>query len=234
MSRDRFPTALALAAALVLAAACGRESAPPPPPARDAGTKMAEASRRMGEAARQGDVQGMGEAAKSMGEAFVGGVQVEPVDFRELKAVLPEKLAGLGRTSSEGSRTNFMGIATARALATYEDGKGARLEAEILDAGTLTGIASAAFAWIHVDIDREGDDGYERTITLGGRKGYESYSRRTRTGELDVVVAGRFIVSLRGTGVEMKDFRAAIAGLALERLDALKDRGAPGAPVASK
>ena len=36
-----------------------------------------------GEAARQGDVQGMGEAARGMGEAFVGGVQVEPVDFRE-------------------------------------------------------------------------------------------------------------------------------------------------------
>lgn len=231
MSRIPRPATAALAAALLALAGCGRE-VPPPPPAKDSATKMEEASRSMGEAARQGDVQGMGEAAKRMGEAFVGGVQVEPVDFRELKAALPEKLAGLARTASEGSRTNFMGIATARALAAYEDGKGARLEAEILDAGSLTGIAAAAFAWIHVEIDREDDDGYERTITLGGRKGYERYSKRGRSGELDLAVGGRFIVTLRGTGVDMKAFRAAIEGLDLARLEALK--AAPGAAAAAK
>ena len=124
------------------------------------------------------EVQKMGEAMTRMGEAVVGGSQIEPVDFRELKALLPESVAGMKRTSSEGSRHNVMGIASSKAMAVYEDGKGARLEVEFMDVGTLTGVTAMAFAWLNVEVDKEGDDGYERTQTIAGRKAYERYSKR--------------------------------------------------------
>ena len=70
--------------------------------------------------------------------------------------------------------------------------------------GTLSGVTAMAFAWVNVEIDKEGTSGYERTTTVSGRKAYERYDKATRTGELDVIVAGRFIVGAKATGVEMK------------------------------
>jgi hypothetical protein len=208
-------------AALALAA-CGKEEPPRPV---DPGTKVEQAARQLGEAARQGDVHQAGEAMKQMGEALSGSVKVEPVDFRQLRELLPESIAGLRRTATEGSRTNLVGIASSKVEAAYEDGKGGRIVLEITDVGTLTGVTAMAFAWVNVEIDREGDSGYERTTTVNGRKAYERYDRARRAGELDVVVAGRFIVGAKATGVDMKVFREAVAKLDLGRLEALKQHG---------
>ncbi|MBK8322829.1 MAG: hypothetical protein IPL06_08840 [Betaproteobacteria bacterium] len=225
-------TRLALAALLLAAtlAGCGKEDSPKP---ADTGSKVGDAAQKMGSAMLAGDVGQVGEAMKQMGGALAGSVQVEPVDFRTLKDLLPESLAGLKRVSSEGSRTKVMGIAASTAEAVYQDGKGGRMKVAITDAGTLTGLAAVAVAWINVEIDKEGDSGYERTTTIEGRKAYERYEKASKTGKLDVVAAGRFLVAAESTGLDMKAFRAAIAKIDLARLDALKTQGAP-APTAAK
>lgn len=225
-------TRLALAALLLAAtlAGCGKEDSPKP---ADTGSKVGDAAQKMGSAMLAGDVGQVGEAMKQMGGALAGSVQVEPVDFRTLKDLLPENLAGLKRVSSEGSRTKVMGIAASTAEAVYQDGKGGRMKVAITDAGTLTGLAAVAVAWINVEIDKEGDSGYERTTTIEGRKAYERYEKASKTGKLDVVAAGRFLVAAESTGLDMKAFRAAIAKIDLARLDALKTQGAP-APTAAK
>ena len=69
------------------------------------------------------------------------------------------------------------------------------------------------------------------------RKAYERYDKASRTGALDVLVAGRFIVGAKATGVEMKVFKEAVAKLDLARLEEFKDRGLPSAapaPAAAK
>lgn len=225
----------ALAAAAVALAACGKEEPPRPV---DPATKVEQAAKQLGQAARQGDVHQAGEAMRQMGEALSGSVKVEPVDFRTLKGLMPESIAGLKRVSAEGSRTNVVGIASSKAEAAYEDGKGGRIVLEITDVGTLSGVTAMAFAWVSVEIDKEGTSGYERTTTVNGRKAYERYDNATRTGELDVIVAGRFIVGAKATGVEMRVFKEAVAKLDLEKLEALRTQGlppaAPAAPAAPK
>lgn len=186
------------------------------------------------EAQKVVEVRKLGEAMTQAGSQLAVGSQVEPVDFRELKVLFPEAVAGLRRVSSEGSKTSVMGIGASKALARYEDGKGARVEIEIIDIGTFSGVASLAFAWVRVEIDQEGDDGYERTTTLGGRKAYERYSKRERAGELDVIVAGRFIVAVRGSGIDMGAFRAVVGKLDLAKLEALKGRGVAVDSTATK
>ncbi|HQW37097.1 MAG TPA: hypothetical protein PLO00_00195 [Usitatibacteraceae bacterium] len=217
------PRAILAAAALALAA-CGKEEPPKPV---DPGTKVEQAAKQLGDAARQGDMQQAGEAMKQMGAALTGSMKVEPVDFRTLKEMLPESIAGMKRTAAEGSRTSVVGIASSKAEATYEDGKGGRIALEITDVGTLSGVTAMAFAWVNVEIDKEGTSGYERTTTVAGRKAYERYDAASRTGELDVIVAGRFIVGAKATGVDMKVFKEAVAKLDLEKLDALKSKGVP-------
>lgn len=213
-----------LAAAALALAACGKEEPPKPV---DPGTKVEQAAKQLGDAARQGDMQQAGEAMKQMGAALTGSMKVEPVDFRTLKEMLPESIAGMKRTAAEGSRTSVVGIASSKAEATYEDGKGGRIALEITDVGTLSGVTAMAFAWVNVEIDKEGTSGYERTTTVAGRKAYERYDAASRTGELDVIVAGRFIVGAKATGVDMKVFKEAVAKLDLEKLDALKSKGVP-------
>ena len=222
------PRAILAAAALALAA-CGKEEPPKPV---DPATKVEQAAKQLGEAARQGDIQQAGEAMKQMGTALSGSMKVEPVDFRALKDLLPDSIAGLKRTASEGSRTNVMGIASSKAEATYEDGKGGRIVLEVTDVGTLSGVTAMAFAWVNVEIDKEGTSGYERTTTVSGRKAYERYQSATRSGELDVIVAGRFIVGAKATGVEMGVFKEAVAKLDLAKLEALKSQGLPPAAPA--
>lgn len=213
-----------LAAAALALAACGKEEPPKPV---DPGTKVEQAAKQLGDAARQGDMQQAGEAMKQMGAALTGSMKVEPVDFRTLKEMLPESIAGMKRKAAEGSRTSVVGIASSKAEATYEDGKGGRIALEITDVGTLSGVTAMAFAWVNVEIDKEGTSGYERTTTVAGRKAYERYDAASRTGELDVIVAGRFIVGAKATGVEMKVFKEAVAKLDLEKLDALRSKGVP-------
>ena len=217
------PRAILAAAALALAA-CGKEEPPKPV---DPGTKVEQAAKQLGDTARQSDMQQAGEAMKQMGAALTGSMKVEPVDFRTLKEMLPESIAGMKRTAAEGSRTSVVGIASSKAEATYEDGKGGRIALEITDVGTLSGVTAMAFAWVNGEIDKEGTSGYERTTTVAGRKAYERYDAASRTGELDVIVAGRFIVGAKATGVEMKVFKEAVAKLDLEKLDALKSKGVP-------
>jgi hypothetical protein len=219
---------IVLAFAALALAACGKEEAKKP---IDPGTNVEQAARQLGDAARQGDAHQAGEAMKQMGEALSGSVKVEPVDFRVLKELLPEAIADMKRVSSEGSRSNMVGIASSRAEAVYEDGKGGRIAYGITDVGTLTGVTAMALAWVNIEIDKEGDSGYERTTTVSGRKAYERYDKATRTGALDVIVAGRFIVGAKASGVEMKVFKEAVAKLDLAKLDALKSQGAPSQPA---
>jgi hypothetical protein len=227
---NRMPNRNAAVLAVLALAACGKEEPKPVDP----GTRVEQAARQLGQAARQGDVQQAGDAMKQMGEALSGSVKVEPVDFRVLKELLPGSVAGLRRTGSEGSRTNVVGIASSKVEATYEDGKGGRIVLEITDVGNLSGVTAMAFAWLNVEIDKEGDSGYERTTTVDGRKAYERYDRATRAGSLDVIVAGRFIVGARATGVDMKVFKEAVAKLDLAKLEALKQQGlAPASPPAA-
>lgn len=222
--------AVLLVSLAALVAGCGRDDPPKP---TDPGSKVGEAAQKMSSAVLQGDMGQVGEAMKQMGGALAGSVQVEPVDFRALKDLLPERLAGLRRVSSEGSRTKMMGVAASKAEAVYEDGRGGRMTVSITDAGTLTGLAAVAVAWINVEIDKEGDSGYERTTTIEGRKAYERYEKATKTGKLDVVAAGRFLVAAEATGLDMKAFRAAIEKIDLAKLEALKAQGVPPATAAT-
>jgi hypothetical protein len=82
-------------------------------------------------------------------------------------------------------------------------------------------LAGATAALLEVEIDRETEDGHEKSTTIDGRKAYERYSRGARQGEVHVVVADRFLVELAGEGVTLEELRAAWKEIELARLEAL-------------
>lgn len=187
--------------------------------------RLEEAARQAGQAgqALQEGAQKMAEAMKQFGEGSESGSTVKPVDFRELKALLPESLPGLQRSGAEGERTSVMGINVSEANARYEDAEGASVRIKITDMGNVSGfVGLATLAWTHADIDRETSTGYERTTTFGGHKAFEKYDTETQSGDLNIFVAGRFVVDIEGSNVSMDVLKTAAGAIDLAKLASLK------------
>ena len=228
---------LPLAALLLLAAGCGKS---PEEVAKedavkkqnDAGKQMEQAAKEMEEAARKGG-EGLAAAMAKMGVAVGGavgeaaksvGAAVDPVDFRELKGLLPETIGAMKRTSSEGEKGGGLGIAVSHAEARYEGGGGS-LQLKITDPGTLSGLASMAAMWMNMELDKETDTGYEKTGTANGRRFHEKYDKSSKSGEYTIIVGNRFMVDLHGRGIDMPTMKKAIDQINLAKLEALKEVG---------
>ncbi len=180
--------------------------------------EIAQAGKQMAEA--------MAAAGASVTSGGLEGKATEAVDFRELKAVLPEEFPGMRRISAEGQKSGAMGFTLSTAEARYESEDGGRIHLTITDAGAVAGIAAMGmYAWAGMEIDKEDEDGYEKTTTLKGRRGYEKYNRSSNSGEVSLMVAGRFIVELSGDGVSMDDIKAALDRVDLDKLEGMKDVG---------
>ncbi len=198
---------------------------------KSAEQKQAEAAvRQLQEAGRQLGAA-VGAAAGAAAGAATGTVAglakaSEPVDFRELRALLPEKAAGLDRTSAEGEKAGVMGFVVSNAEGRYEGEGGKSLTIKITDIGAAAGVAAlAAFGWAMAEVDKETDSGYERTITIKGNRGYEKYDRNSRWGEVSMIVASRFVVEVNGNELDMDDLRNALDQVDVGRLEQMRNVG---------
>ena len=169
--------------------------------------------------------QKMEEAMKRMEEAFSAkdetGEAVEVVDYQKLKALLPDRAAGIKQEDASGERTTVMGFSYANATGIYRD-QDRRLEVTLSDFGGVGMLKMSMAAWTGMTYSRESDDGYERTAQIKGYPGMEKYDRSAQRGEISVFVADRFLVALEGTGVSEKDLQKALDQINFRRLERLQ------------
>jgi hypothetical protein len=187
--------------------ACGGEA--PPPRA----TPMEEAAASMTDAMQQ--MQG---AMEQIAKAATSNAPLVPAET--LQDRLPTSVDGLPRVSSERTQGGAMGINISTATARYEDGGTRSLTITITDAGKAGLLAALGAAWATVSFDRVTGDGYERTVTIDGHRGFES-ERRTLEGadrELSVVVGNRLLVRLEGANVSMDVLRRTLERLRIQTL----------------
>jgi hypothetical protein len=188
--------------------------------------KMEEASKRMEAAQKSGDSAAAAAAAgETLGALFSGGQKVDPADFRELKALLPDDVDGMKRGEAQGEKTGMGGLNLATAQARYSGGADASLQLKITDMGgaglAMTGLA----AWAMVEMDKETEDGHEKTGKIDGRPFHEKYSDKHRSGEFDLVVAQRFLVEAKGHNVDLNTLKSAVSAVNLSKLESMKDVG---------
>lgn len=143
----------------------------------------------------------------------IDGDGTEAVDFRELKALLPNRLLGMERTDHSGERSGIKGLQVSVAAAEYEDDD-RRLEVTIIDGGGFPIASIADAGWSMVEVDKEDRNGYERTTTIDGYRAFEKYNSKWEEGELAILIDDRFVVSIKGKGIDEDDLRRA-----LNRLD---------------
>jgi len=214
------------AIAVVFGLGCKKE--PPPPPASPLAQLLDRARQAVPDAGRAGTqaeqvaAAHLSQAVKMLAAQNAAGPRVEPVNFRDLKALLPETLPGFKRTQAKGEKTGAMGMVVSQADADYSGDGGAHLDVKFVDLGSLAGpLALGMASWASVEIDRETETGYEKSTVLGGNKAFEKYDTRSRRGEIKVLVGGRFIAEVKGRNVKVDDIKAAVGQLDLAKLATL-------------
>lgn len=164
---------------------------------------------------------------KNFTDMMKEGSKVEAVDFRKLKELLPEELDGMKRKNAKGEKTNSFGMKVSQSEGKYESEDGQQnIKITIIDLGSMKGLAGMAlFAWTMADIDKETDDGYEKTTEFKGYKAFEKYNNSDKSGDLEVIVGDRFMVKGEGWGVEMSAIQDAVGAVDLGALEDMKDEG---------
>jgi hypothetical protein len=160
-------------------------------------------------------------ALGAVGQILAGGKDVQPVDFHKLKDMLPESLPGMPRKEASGQSGEAMGLKGSSATARYSDGAGANVSIEIADMGSLSGLAGLA-AKFDPNMEKETDTGYERTTKVDGQLVHERYDRRARSGEVGIIVVDRFVVTVRGEGVDAVALTGTLKQIDLTRLAAAR------------
>lgn len=172
------------------------------------------------------DIEGGLAGALNQLEDAVGNLQDEsgtkkkPLNFRKLKELLPESVSGFTRTNSSGESTGMAGFNVSTAKAKYEDGD-KKIDVDIVDAGGVGMAMMGLAAWSMVQIDKESDNGFERTTTYKGNKAFEKCDKDRC--EFSVFVAKRFIMTVKGRNVKIDDLHNVADGIGLSKLESMKD-----------
>jgi hypothetical protein len=219
MTRILFVVAMAAAVAVM---GCGKSAQQKK--LEEAAKAMEQAGKSLQEGANQ-----MAEGMKELEGSGKEGKTVEPVDFRELKALLPEKAAGMVRSEIKGERNAVMGIKVSEASAEYATEEGSSIRIKIMDMGSVSGfVGLATVAWAHADIDSETETGYEKTTTFSGHKAFEKFDTASKEGQFNILVGQRFVVEIEGRTVTMDQMKAAAGQIDLGKLESMKNVGVTG------
>jgi hypothetical protein len=190
------------------------------------GQAAQEQRKKMEEAQKSGDPNAQAQAAiQGLGAILGGGKHVDPIGIAELKPFVPDTFAGLPKTGGSAEKNGMAGLSVSKAEGRYGDHGQKHVTLEITDTGGASGLMGLA-TWMNVQGEHEDDNGFEKTEKVDGRLMHEKGSKRPGgSNEFTVVLGERFIVEASGNGVELPALKAAVAGLDLGKLEALKSAG---------
>jgi hypothetical protein len=189
------------------------------------GAKLEQSNKKMEAAQKSGDQDAQVAAAfEGLGTLLGGGKRVDPIAIDQLKTFVPENFAGFAKTSSNAEKTGIGGLMVSKAEAKYSDGAGKNVSLEISDTGGVSGLMGLA-SWVGMEEEKEDDTSSEKTARVDGRLVHERHSKTGGTNEYGIVIGDRFVVNASGHGVGVNELKAAVSGLDLAKLDAMKDVG---------
>lgn len=203
--------------ALVAAVACSKQETPTAEPQQE---RTSQAPEGTGKQETQGQQQPAGnpfQAAEEMMKALSGGASgdkkpVPPIDYKKLKDALPQ-VSGWTREEPRGEMATFGQWSYSIASADYGKG-GARVECKIHDYAYISALTASYMMMFSTNFSRESDEGYEKSVNVGGNPGFEKWEKKNRSADLTLWVGKRLIVVIEGDDVDdpsvLRDFAGAI------------------------
>lgn len=149
--------------------------------------------------------------------------RVEPTDPKQLRTLLPERVGPLKRIDAEAGIRTLGEMRSSVAQATFGlEGQpdAGHASIKIVDYIGMPGLVESAAPWRSLDIDNATDAEYSRTVTVAGNKALETYAKQPRSGSINVLVAGRFVVTIEVTGLPPETLRATAEAMKLDQLAA--------------
>lgn len=130
-----------------------------------------------------------------------------PLTNDEMKAVLPESLAGMKRTRFSVGDASMMGLVTAQA--TYSDDQNRSVELSIMDgAGEAgSGVIAIYVMSLSMDMEEETESGFSKNTTINGSRASIKEQRGDDwvNSEIGALVSDRYLVTLNGSGLTYKE-----------------------------
>ena len=137
----------------------------------------------------------------------------------QMKSLFPEEVMGMKR--SQFSVNSMTGFATGEAQ--YKKDDTTRYRVMMYD---CAGEAGAGFYGMRFltgwNIEREDDNGYEKTVSFMGTKALEKYQKNQEQYSLNFVTADRFWITLEGENTGLDNLKSFAQALNLEKLKDLK------------
>jgi hypothetical protein len=92
-------------------------------------------------------------------------------------------------------------VAFSEASVTYRQGD-ASIDAKIVDSGFNQILMAPFTMFLSAGYEKETEDGYEKSVKVGEHPGWERWNSQGKDGELNAVVAKRFLLTLEGNGIQ--------------------------------
>lgn len=140
-------------------------------------------------------MEGMAGAIAGAATAANGGKAVDPVSFRDLQTLLPS-VSGWTMNKPRGERMTSP-VAFSQTEAMYSNGD-QQVDVKIVDSGFHQILLAPWAMFLARGYERETDSGYEKSVQLNGNPGFEKWDSDDKSGELNLVVGKRFLVTVEG------------------------------------
>ena len=147
----------------------------------------------------------------------------EVVHYEKLLPLLPEPPTGWTADEAEGSTSDVGGFELTNVHRDYKKGTGDKAPTaaiSILDSAANPEYATATTAAWNYNSDTL--EGYSKSITVDGNRGFEAYETERKHGSLWVMVAKRYFVQIELTGQDPKELQQWVKRIDLKKLAEIK------------
>ena len=194
-------------------------SSPAASPGQAAGGGAAAGGQAQTTPGSQQAMQGLQQLAQGLQQMSKN--TAKPVDFEELKTLLPD-ISGWTKSDVHGEQQTAMGMSQSNAKAKYTKGD-STIELEITDSTMNQLILAPMAMFLTTGYEEKSDDGYKKAAQIGGYPGFEEWEKNAKHGQATAVVANRFIVVADAHSIDAPDVaRKAVEAVNLSKLAGMK------------
>ncbi len=129
---------------------------------------------------------------------------VDAVSYTELLPFLPEPPSGWEGSKPKGQSNQMGDMKFSEAERDYTMGE-KRMEVKITDWAFRQALYAPFF--LMASFSQESTEGYNKGIKINDDPGREEYKNDSKNGDLSVLVGKRFLVSVKGNGIEAAELR---------------------------
>jgi hypothetical protein len=189
--------------------------------ARQAAATAKESAKEAAGSGEADVAKGMQEFAKAMEkmQQSPDGKAYEPVSFKELQGFFPD-VSGWEKEKPTGESMTAP-VKFSQAETAYTQGD-ARIEVKIVDTAMSKMLTLPYQMFLMAGYQKETDTGYEKAAKVGGNPGWEKWDSEAKRAELGVIVGQRFLVTVEGSGTDVKTVQGVIGKMDLGKLAGLK------------